>query len=94
MGFGVTKQQLLRKVGKLARANNSVQKFGKTGIPGPAYWLGFKSRHPDIALRKTEPLSTISMYLRYNREWKSTVSTDREKLSMFIICMKKAVGLA
>lgn len=57
-GFGVSKQQVLRKVGQITKAMSTTSTFSK-GIPGKAWWRGFRSRHPEVAIRKPEKLSTV-----------------------------------
>lgn len=58
-GFGVSKQQLLSRVGHIAKAQNLPKIKSKTGMPGQAFWSGFKTRHPEITLRTPEALSTV-----------------------------------
>ncbi|CAG2188941.1 unnamed protein product [Mytilus edulis] len=56
-GFGITKKQLQMKISRLCKLQKIETPF-KRGIPGDDWWRGFKSRHPEIALRKPEKLST------------------------------------
>ncbi|XP_050392731.1 uncharacterized protein LOC126811204 [Patella vulgata] len=56
-GFGVTKRQLLLKVARYVKLTNTQTPFNK-GIPGNDWWRGFKSRFPEVTLRKPEKLPT------------------------------------
>jgi hypothetical protein len=55
-GFGITKAQLLNRVGSLTKAMKLPTPF-KDGLPGNDFWEGFKKRHPDISLRTPEALA-------------------------------------
>lgn len=57
MGFGISKQQLILKVSRLCKSLG-LNVF-KNNIPSDDWWRGFRSRHPEISLRKPEPLSTM-----------------------------------
>ena len=57
-GFGITKRQMLARVGTLVRQMGIKTPF-KNGIPGKDWWAGFKRRHPEIVIRKPEKLSTV-----------------------------------
>jgi hypothetical protein len=54
-GFGITKKQLIINIARLAKLKGF--KF-QNGVPGDDWWRGFKSRHPEIVIRKPEQLST------------------------------------
>lgn len=54
-GFGVTKKQLVIKVARLAKLKGFTF---QNGVPGDDWWRGFKSRHPEIVIRKPEQLCT------------------------------------
>lgn len=56
-GFGVTRQQLLHKVGRMCQTVGLKTPFAG-GIPGKFWWEGFKQRHPEVTLRTPEALST------------------------------------
>lgn len=56
-GFGVTRQQLLYKVGRMCKDIGLKTPFSG-GIPGKFWWEGFKQRHPEVTLRTPEALST------------------------------------
>ncbi|XP_062596590.1 uncharacterized protein LOC134258049 [Saccostrea cucullata] len=56
-GFGISRQQLLSRTGILCnrlKLNCFVNKQ-----PTKHWWYGFKSRHPEISLRKPEKLGTV-----------------------------------
>ncbi|XP_071133040.1 jerky protein homolog [Mytilus edulis] len=57
-GFGITKRQMLARVGTLVRQMDLKTPF-KNGIPGKDWWKGFKNRHPEVVIRKPEKLSTV-----------------------------------
>lgn len=57
-GFGVSKKTLTARAGSLCRSLGLKNNFTK-GIPGKAWWKCFRTRHPEIALRKPEKLSTV-----------------------------------
>ena len=57
MGFGVSPQSLMVKTGKAIRQVGLKTRF-TSGIPGYDWYLGVKQRHPDLALRRPEPLCT------------------------------------
>lgn len=48
-GFGISKRQLLLKVGTLCK-KTSITSF-KNGIPGKDWWYSFVKRHPEVRLR-------------------------------------------
>ena len=54
-GIGVTRQQLLTRVGALCKQMN-VSPF-KHAVPTKAYWLGLKKRHT-LTIRRSEKLQT------------------------------------
>ena len=56
-GFGVSRKQLMRKAGQLARTMKLKTPF-KKGIPGQAWWDGFRQRNPELVLRKPEKLAS------------------------------------
>ncbi|XP_069131674.1 tigger transposable element-derived protein 1-like [Argopecten irradians] len=56
-GFGVSRQQLLTRTGILCRRMNA--SVFKNGAPTKHWWNGLKARHPDLTLRKPEPLGTV-----------------------------------
>ena len=57
-GFGVSKKTLTARAGSLCRSLGLNNKFTR-GIPGKAWWKGFRARHPEVTLRKPEKLSTV-----------------------------------
>ncbi|XP_061195392.1 uncharacterized protein LOC133203632 [Saccostrea echinata] len=57
MGFGISKEQLILKVSRFCKSLN-LNVF-KNNIPSDDWWRGFHSRHPEISIRKPEPLSTM-----------------------------------
>ena len=57
-GFGIGQKQLLYKVEQLYRTIYIPNPFNDN-IPGRYWWLGFINRHPEVKLRKTEPLSGV-----------------------------------
>ena len=57
MGFGMSKRQVLLKVGTLCQ-KTSVAHF-KHGAPGKDWWYSFTKRHPEISLRKPEKLGNV-----------------------------------
>ena len=58
MGLGMSKTQVLEKVGHLAKELNLKTPFVKNK-PGKDWWYGFKSRNPEVTLRSPEKLSSI-----------------------------------
>ena len=56
-GFGISIKQLIRKAGTLAKSMKIKTPF-KNGVPGQAWWDGFKRRNPQLVLRKAEKLSS------------------------------------
>ncbi|CAG2244263.1 unnamed protein product [Mytilus edulis] len=56
-GFGITKKQLQMKISRLCKLQK-IETPLRGEYPGDDWWRGFKSRHPEIALRKPEKLST------------------------------------
>ena len=55
-GFGISRKQLFRKAGRLAQTMKIKTPF-KNGIPGQAWWGGFRRRNPELVLRKPEKLT-------------------------------------
>ena len=49
MGLGMTKTQVLEKVGHLAKEMSMKTPFTKSK-PGKDWWYGFKSRNPEVTL--------------------------------------------
>lgn len=56
-GFGITRQQLLARAGRLCNSMKWKTSF-KNNVPGKDWFLGLKRRHPNFTLRTPEPLST------------------------------------
>ena len=57
-GFGITKQELIHRVGVFCSTRNLKTPF-TDGKPGKDWWAGFLKRHPEVKLRKPEPLTTV-----------------------------------
>ena len=55
-GMGVSRQQLAIKT---ARILNRIRVTTSTAIPGKKWLSGFRSRHPELSLRKPQKLSAV-----------------------------------
>ena len=58
VGFGISKSQLLHKTGLLCTKKGFKTPF-TDGKPGKDWWRGYTKRHPEVTLRKPEPLSSV-----------------------------------
>ena len=57
-GMGIGRQDVLHRIGVLAKRHDIPTPF-RDGRPGKFFWKGFLTRHPEITLRKPEPLSGV-----------------------------------
>ena len=57
-GFGMSRQQLLIRAGRLCRAMHIITPF-RNGVPGKDWFRGLKGRHPDRVLKSPAPLSEV-----------------------------------
>ena len=55
IGYGRSKEQILLTVQKIVEKDQRPNPF-KDGKPGKKWWKGFLGRHPELSLRKPEPL--------------------------------------
>ena len=56
-GFGIGPKRVMLRASSICHGLNISTPF-RDGVAGKGWWRGFKSRHPELALRKPEALST------------------------------------
>ena len=58
MGMGMSKLQLLHKVGRVTKELKTSNPI-KKNVPGKDWWNGFIKRNPSVTLRTPEKLASI-----------------------------------